>query len=222
MPRIAYVEARNFKPDTLAIIALADEICTDYEQRGFNLTLRQLYYQFIARDAFPNSEKSYDKLGRIVNDARLAGLIDWHHLEDRGRESHGTGWLGTIPEEQAELIRNAQFGYTLDLWEGQPRRVEVWVEKQALEEVAGRPPALAARVAGRARLPSPSLSAGCVMGRHVADSPVDTDRLSPWVRSHLEAPSHAAGPHRDPFENRRAYAAELMPEARATREAAAA
>lgn len=138
MPRIAYVEARNFKPDTLAIITMADQIATDYKRRGFNLTLRQLYYQFIARDFFPNSEKSYDKLGRIVNDARLAGLMDWHHVEDRGRESHGADWLGHEPDEQAELIRQAQYGYSLDLWEGQPRRIEVWVEKQALEEVAER------------------------------------------------------------------------------------
>lgn len=138
MPKIAYVEARNFKPDTLAILALADQIATDYKRRGFNLTLRQLYYQFIARDFFPNSEKSYDKLGRIVNDGRLAGLIDWTHLEDRGRESYGTDWAGHTPPTFEELIRRAKYGFNLDLWEGQSRRVEVWVEKQALEEVAQR------------------------------------------------------------------------------------
>lgn len=138
MPRIQYVERPNFRADTLAIISMADRIATDYQRRGFNLTLRQLYYQFISRDFFPNSEKSYDKLGRIVNDARLAGLIDWHHLEDRGREAHGVSWLGHEPDEQAELIRRAQYGFTLDLWAGQERRIEVWVEKQALEEVAER------------------------------------------------------------------------------------
>lgn len=138
MPRIAYVERPNFRADTLAIIELADAIASDYKRRGFNLTLRQLYYQFIARDVFPNSEKSYDKLGRIVNDARLAGMIDWAHLEDRGREAYDVHWLGHEPDSQAELVRAAQNFYALDLWEGQPRRIEVWVEKQALEEVAER------------------------------------------------------------------------------------
>lgn len=138
MPRIAYVDEKRFKPETLAIIQKADEIATDYKRRGYNLSLRQLYYQFISIDFFPNTEQSYNRLGRIVSDARLAGLIDWNHLEDRGREAHGVGWLGHVPPEQAELIRSAKYGYSLDLWEGQERRVEVWVEKQALEEVVQR------------------------------------------------------------------------------------
>ena len=138
MPRIQYVEDKNFRADTLRIIQKADQIATDYKRRGYNLTLRQLYYQFISLDFFPNTEASYNKLGRVVSDARLAGLIDWNHLEDRGREAHGVGWLGHEPEEQAEIIRSSKYDFRLDLWEGQERRVEVWVEKQALEEVAQR------------------------------------------------------------------------------------
>jgi hypothetical protein len=138
MPYLAYQEDIKFRPESLAIIGLADEIATDYKRRGYNLTLRQLYYQFIARDAFPNSERSYKRLGSIINDARLVGLIDWDHIEDRGRESHGTDWLGTEPTPFEDAIATLQYGYTLDLWEGQDRRIEVWVEKQALEEVAER------------------------------------------------------------------------------------
>ena len=136
MPRIAYVDMPNFRADTLAIIELANEIASSYKRRGFNLTLRQLYYQFIARDFFPNSEKSYDKLGRIISDARLAGLFDWWYLEDRAREAHGVGWLGTPEPDVSDIIRSAQTFFSVDMWEGQPRRVEIWVEKQALEEVA--------------------------------------------------------------------------------------
>lgn len=137
MPRIAYLE-KGFKRESLEIIELADEICTSYKQQGYNLTLRQLYYQFISRDFFPNSEKSYDRLGRIVSDARLVGLLDWSHLEDRGRESHGTDWAGSRVPTHEDLVRNARWGFSLDLWAGQERRVEVWVEKQALEEVVQR------------------------------------------------------------------------------------
>lgn len=30
------------------------------------------------------------------------------------------------------------------------------------------------------------------MGEHVAESPVDTDRLGAWVRAHLDEPRHVA------------------------------
>lgn len=138
MPYIAYRPMKRFSAASLAIIELADQIATSYKSRGFNLTLRQLYYQFISRDAFPNSEASYNRLGSIVNDARLCGLINWDHIEDRGREAHGIGWLGHVPSELADRIRQLQYGHALDLWQDQDRRVEVWVEKQALEEVAER------------------------------------------------------------------------------------
>jgi hypothetical protein len=138
MPYIAYVEPKNFRPSSLAIIELADEIATSYKQRGFNLTLRQLYYQFISRDFFPNSEQSYNRLGSIINDARLSGLINWDHIEDRGREAHQVDWLGHVPPDLTTQISYLQYSHSLDLWEGQDRRIEIWVEKQALEEVAQR------------------------------------------------------------------------------------
>lgn len=138
MPYIAYRDPVNFRPDSLRIIELADEIAKKYKAQGYNLTLRQLYYQFISLDFFPNSEKSYNRLGSIINDARLSGMIDWNHIEDRGRESHGTGWLGHTTPEPADLIAALQWQHAVDLWRDQDYRVEVWVEKQALEEVAER------------------------------------------------------------------------------------
>lgn len=138
MPKIAY-KSFNFRGATLSIIEDANVIIADYQAQGFDLTLRQLYYQYISRDLFPdswidpktgskNSEKSYDKLGGIINDARLAGLIDWSAISDRTRHlrelSH---W--TTP---SSIIRSAASSYRLDKWEGQPYRPEVHIEKDAL------------------------------------------------------------------------------------------
>lgn len=138
MTYIAYGDysERNFQGKTLKIIHLANEIATTYQSQGYNLTLRQLYYQFIARDAFANTEQNYKRLGSIVNDARLAGMISWSHIEDRGREAYGVNWLGHEPNSVETAIDMLQWRHNLDLWLGQERRVEVWVEKQALEEVA--------------------------------------------------------------------------------------
>jgi hypothetical protein len=35
------------------VVATAEQICTGYAAQGYSLTLRQLYYRFIAGDFFP-------------------------------------------------------------------------------------------------------------------------------------------------------------------------
>ena len=119
---------KNFRAATLAIIITANKIIEEYRDQGFILTLRQLYYQFVARDLIPNTERSYKRLGSIVNDGRLAGLIDWLAIEDRTRNVRGnTHW-----NSPAEIIEAARRGYAIDMWENQEVRVEVWIEKNAL------------------------------------------------------------------------------------------
>lgn len=133
MPRITYVP-KSFRDSSLEVIEFANDVITDYRAQGFTLTLRQLYYRFIAADFFPNTERSYNRLGSIINDARLAGLVDWYAIEDRGRSLAGTNYF----DDPADLIQGAAGGYAIDKWLGQPEYVEVWVEKQALESVIGR------------------------------------------------------------------------------------
>jgi hypothetical protein len=79
MPKICYVKKR-FRSDALARIQQANAIITEYQGQGFILTLRQLYYQFVSRDLIPNTVQSYKNLGSVINDARLAGLIDWNAM----------------------------------------------------------------------------------------------------------------------------------------------
>lgn len=127
MPKIAYVK-KKFQSDSLDLISLANTIIANYQAQGFSLTLRQLYYQMVTRNTFPNSEKSYDRLGAIINDARLAGLVDWHAIEDRTRNVRSsTHW-----SSQADIVRAAASSYNRNKWEGQKNYVEVWVEKDAL------------------------------------------------------------------------------------------
>jgi hypothetical protein len=121
---------------TLEMIEWADGVATDYAQRGLGLTLRQLYYQGVSDNVFVNSDRSYDVLGTAVSRGRLAGMIDWAHLTDRARQAHGTGWVGSEFPTIEEEVANLEYGMTHDPWAGQEYRPEVWVEKQALEEVA--------------------------------------------------------------------------------------
>ncbi len=133
MPKICYVE-HKFGAKALAIIAKANEILAEYTKQGYDLTLRQLYYQFVARDIIPNNQREYKNLGSIVNDARLAGLIDWDCIVDRTRNVRGNQhW-----EDPAEIIKACGYSFAIDKWDSQPNRIEVWIEKDALVGVVER------------------------------------------------------------------------------------
>ena len=76
---------KKFAASSLAIIEQANTIIGEYAAQGFKLTLRQLYYQFVARDLLANTQRSYKRLGNIISEARLAGRVDWNAIEDRTR-----------------------------------------------------------------------------------------------------------------------------------------
>lgn len=139
--------AKTFTPAGLAVVEEAERICTDYAAQGYQLTLRQLYYRFIAGDLFPesrrdaalgtkNTERNYKWLGGLVSDARLDGLIDWSHVTDRTRRAAGGDYGMGSP---AGAIRAWSDAYGITHWDGQPEYVEVWVEKEALADVVSRP-----------------------------------------------------------------------------------
>lgn len=151
MPEIAY-KVKRFKETKLITIGLAQRIVAEYQEQGFDLTLRQVYYQFVARNLFPedrrwrlvgdkrwvkdpngtkNAEPNYKWLGDAINDGRLAGYLDWDAIVDRLRKKEGNQhW-----ETPTEIVEAAVRSYKIDTWAEQPNRVEVWVEKEALAEI---------------------------------------------------------------------------------------
>jgi hypothetical protein len=124
-------ENRRFSAKSEKTIMTVNSILNEYQEKGYTLTLRQLYYQMVARDYIENSDKSYTRLGALVSDARLAGLVDWEMIEDRGRETRTLShW-----SDPAEIVKTAAQQFRTDKWEDQPCHVEVMVEKQALEGI---------------------------------------------------------------------------------------
>ena len=125
--RIAY-ESKRFASETLDAIHQANLILNEYAEQGYDLTLRQLFYQHVARGLIPNTERSYKRLGSIVNDARLAGYIDWDSIIDRTRNVREVQhW-----RDPAEIINATSRSFRTALWEAQGDYVEVWIEKDAL------------------------------------------------------------------------------------------
>lgn len=122
---------KTFTTDSEAKIRLVNAILAEYQAEGYDLSLRQLYYQMVARGYIENSQKSYKRMGDLVNNARLAGLVDWSMIADRGRETV------TPPhwDSPAEIVRAAAQQFAIDKWADQEHYIEVMVEKQALEGV---------------------------------------------------------------------------------------
>ena len=133
---MAKIEYQGWKPGSEAreAIAQANAICREYQLAGYDLTLRQLFYQFVSRDLIPNSQQSYKRLGDIINKARLAGLMDWNYIIDRTRNLQSLSHWST----PGEIIRSAAQSFALDKWRNQPTRVEVWVEKEALAGIVSQ------------------------------------------------------------------------------------
>lgn len=132
MPQICYVPKR-FRAEALKIIEAANSILSTYAAQGFDVTLRQLYYQFVQRGTIPNTERDYKRLGEIINDARLAGLLDWTAIVDRTR------FVRKNPHWNApsEIVSSCAEQFQVDKWTGQEYYVEVWIEKDALIGVIG-------------------------------------------------------------------------------------
>nr|UVY03912.1 MAG: protein of unknown function DUF2220 [Bacteriophage sp.] len=127
MPKVKYKDIR-FQSKSLDLIKLVNSVIEEYDAQGYELTLRQVYYQLVARGYIPNNERSYKNLGNLINDGRLAGLIDWYAIIDRTRNLRGNShW-----SHPSSVIQSAMYSYMLDRWKNQPNYVEVWVEKDAL------------------------------------------------------------------------------------------
>ena len=153
MPEICYVD-KDFGEEALGVIGRARAICKSYADQGYDLTLRQLYYQFVAHDYFPdtrrwhwieatkkwrkadpddetatkNADPNYKWLGSIINDARLAGYLDWNYIVDRTRNLRSLShW-----DNAASIVVGAAEQFRHDRWKDQDTRIEVWIEKDAL------------------------------------------------------------------------------------------
>ena len=88
----------------------------------------------MSRDLLANTVQNYKRLGGIISDARLAGLIDWDSIEDRTRELKNTSYWNS----PAAILSACAQQYRADKWADQEYRVELWIEKEALAGVFER------------------------------------------------------------------------------------
>jgi hypothetical protein len=125
------------------LIRLSTDVAEEY---GGNLTVRQLYYQLVARGHAPSGQAVYKRVVDAVSKARMTGEMPFDWIVDRTRECRASeaftsnisvkdalgqakGWINSMPEWALARAR----------WYGQPCYVTVGVEKEALAGVMEGP-----------------------------------------------------------------------------------
>jgi hypothetical protein len=116
------------------MIELVNEIINEYQQAGYILSLRQLYYQLVSRDIIPNKQNEYIKLSGILKIARMNGLTDWTAIEDRTRKPK----IPSYWENPQDILQDAINSYQVDRQLSQNVHIEVMIEKDALSSIVSR------------------------------------------------------------------------------------
>jgi len=133
MAKICF-QNKDFRKGTLALIDKCNSILERFNAAGYDMTVRQVYYQLVSANEIANSENSYDKIQELLKNARFAGLIDWDFIVDRTR---GLRKLSVWDSPQ-DILESVHAGFRTDKWASQDYRPEVWVEKDALVGVFER------------------------------------------------------------------------------------
>lgn len=129
--KIAYTDKLQLNAANKQRLEVINDIIEEYLNDDYVLTLRQLYYQLVSRDVIPNNQKEYAKLSVLLKKGRMAGIVDWEAIEDRGRKPKIPYYVSGIKRALQDTIDQ----YRLDRMSGQDNYIEVWVEKDALSNV---------------------------------------------------------------------------------------
>jgi len=128
--KIAYrpMKLSNKNLEKLGMIA---SIIDRYEREGYRMTVRQVYYQLVGRDLIPNNLQEYKKVGHLLVEGRMGGVIDWNTIEDRIRIPNIPYSADNIPDALGDVLAQ----YRLNRQLGQEKDIMVLVEKDALSGV---------------------------------------------------------------------------------------
>lgn len=131
--------------DRRGLIDISKEILKEYKGK---ITIRQLYYRLVAKHIIPNTHPGYKRVMGAMKDARVKTReIPFNIFEDKTRDFTGDNprWYlephslfdkeKEIYESADQTFRDSVDKYSLPTWYRQPNYVEVWCEKDALENV---------------------------------------------------------------------------------------
>ncbi len=109
----------------------------DYARNHGPVTVRQLYYaaEVAGLPGIEKTEQSYSKIAKQVLALRRDGSIPYHHISDGTRSALGGEYNDSSRSSWQESLHQAAACHSFPLWFGEPHRVQVWLEKDALAGV---------------------------------------------------------------------------------------
>lgn len=131
MSKIAYEDKLRLNNANKERLEIINGIIEEYLADDYILTLRQLYYQLVSREVIANNQKEYSKLSILLKKGRMAGIVDWDAIEDRGRQPKLPYSVDGVKDALNDTVEQ----YRIDRMKGQEKYIEVWVEKDALSNV---------------------------------------------------------------------------------------
>jgi hypothetical protein len=125
----------SYQEHVRARLAFAQTILAGFRANEWLPTsIRKIHYEFVSRgfksqwETWVNDTAHYQMISKLMTKARKLGDISWDDFEDRGRTVYINPHFASV----AGAIASVASWYRLDRWAAQPRRVEVWVEKDAV------------------------------------------------------------------------------------------
>jgi hypothetical protein len=119
------------------------EVCLQHileawkEEGEIGQTVRHYYYKLLGKKSLQltdheNSIKNaYNYVSRLLGEARFDGVLPWSAVIDPGRRN----FTHFCHESLEDFVKGTyRHGFYADMWRGQPNKVEVWVEKDAMAE----------------------------------------------------------------------------------------
>lgn len=95
------------------------------------LTVRQLYYQLVARQVIEKTEKAYKRVCAVSGQMRHDGTLAYGKIADGHRTRHHAYTCSDL----AGALHDIHSQYRRNYWDDQPYHVEIWCEKDALSGV---------------------------------------------------------------------------------------
>lgn len=120
-------KARTPQRRSLALREAIATIAVEYDR----LSVRQLFYQLVARGVIEKTERSYKRVCDASAQMRLDGTLDYRKVTD----GHRTRRVVYAHDGLADALADAHAFYRRNFWRDQAETVEVWCEKDALTGV---------------------------------------------------------------------------------------